>query len=123
MLTATAAAQSASQSGAERQLAFRGFQIDARALSEEQFKRVLPAIKQQILVVESVGLRKVALEFLRNIPLEIDPRLHGNTGVYFANGEYGEIKLQAVAFSDKQPILLHELLHGYHFKILKVDRP
>jgi|HubBroStandDraft_5_1064220.scaffolds.fasta_scaffold11183_5 hypothetical protein len=100
-----------------------GFHIDVRRISSQQLEAVLPSLGNQLAIVESVGLPARVLDFMRTVPLVIDPALSGNPGIYTQDRSPGVVLIQPIVFPDNKPILLHELLHAYHLQTLPLPTP
>lgn len=80
------------------------------------------ALDGQLQIVESVGLPQAVLDKMRQTPIIIDPNLRGQPGVFMPrNG--GVVVVRPFAFPANKPILLHELLHAYDFKVLGMADP
>ncbi|GAB3466722.1 hypothetical protein GCM10027321_33200 [Massilia terrae] len=80
------------------------------------------ALDAQLQIVESVGLPQMVLDKMRQTPIVIDPSLRGQPGVFMPrNG--GVVVVRPFAFPANKPILLHELLHAYDFKVLGMADP
>jgi hypothetical protein len=83
---------------------------------------VMAAITTQFDVVESVVPAQV-LEAMKETPIVIDPELQGKRGVFAVRRGVGVVYLRPMVFPPNTPVLLHELLHAYHFNVLGKDRP
>jgi hypothetical protein len=80
------------------------------------------ALDAQLQIVDAVGLPPAVLEKMRQTPIVIDPDLRGQPGVFMPrNG--GVVVVRPFAFPVNKPILLHELLHAYDFKVLRMADP
>jgi hypothetical protein len=101
---------------------FHGFKIDDRLLDASQKAAFAGAasdsLLEQLKIVEAVGLPPAVLERFRQTPIVVDPALRGNPGVFMVRDGEGIVRVQPRRFPDNKPILLHELLHAYHFKVL-----
>jgi hypothetical protein len=96
-----------------------GFQVDTHLMTDGQKATVLPTIVDQLKIVETVGLPESILSFFHKIPVIVDPSLQGDTpGLYMSYGQFGIVKVKPIDFPKNKPILLHEFLHAYHFKVL-----
>lgn len=98
-----------------------GFQVD-------QSKQILSAdamasLEAQLRIVESVGLPPAILASMQNTAIVVDPGLTGNPGIFAVRNGVGAVYIRPVVFSADKPILLHELLHAYHFSTLGMGRP
>jgi hypothetical protein len=100
-----------------------GFHIDTHRITPQQLEEILPSLRNQLAIVESVGLPPRVLAFMRSVPLVVDPALSGNPGFYTQERDRGVVLIQPIAFPDNKPILLHELLHAYHLQTLPLPTP
>ena len=104
---------------------FLGFHVDQRLLDTEQKARYAGApaasLQGQLGIVESAGLLPEQLAFFKQVNILVDPALRGNPGVFSVRDGEGVVAVQPVAFPDNKPILLHELMHAYHFSVLKLN--
>lgn len=83
---------------------------------------VMAAITTQFAVVESVVPAQV-LDAMKKTPIVIDPELQGKRGVFAVRRGVGVVYLRPMVYPPNTPVLLHELLHAYHFNVLGQDRP
>jgi hypothetical protein len=101
---------------------FHGFKVDDSLLDAGQKAAFAGAATDSLLgqlkIVEAVGLPPAVLETFRQTPIVVDPALRGNPGVFMVRDGEGIVRIQPRRFPDNKPILLHELLHAYHFKVL-----
>lgn len=100
---------------------YHGFQIDehARQLAPDE----LNSLTAQLDVVEAVGLPPAVLDVLKQTPIVVDPELRGQPGIFAVRRDQGAVYVRPIVFEANKPILLHELLHAYHFRVLRMDRP
>lgn len=100
---------------------YHGFSIDqsARPLAPD----VMASLTAQLDIVDAVGLPPAVLAALKTTPIIVDPALRGNPGIFAVRGGAGAVYVQPIAFPANKPILLHELLHAYHFGTLGLERP
>jgi hypothetical protein len=100
---------------------YHGFHID------ESAQRLAPdasaSLTSQLDIVESSGLPPEVLAALKQTPIVVDPGLRGNPGIFAVRAGAGAVYIRPVAFAPNKPILLHELLHAYHFRVLRLERP
>jgi hypothetical protein len=98
-----------------------GFHIEdpANALSGA----ALASVDEQLALVDAAGLPAPVLELLRHTPIVVDPELRGNPGVFRPQGGEGVVRIRPIEFPANKPILLHELLHAYDFKVLRMSDP
>ena len=101
------------RAGAPSLLAYRGFKVELSGFgTEAETREVETAIKAQIDAVESVGLSRDALTFLRALPLRIANALRGFLGTY----HNGVVALSPSQLDTHNPTLLHEFMHAWHDK-------
>lgn len=100
---------------------YHGFSIDesAHPLAPD----VTASLDAQLDIVEAVGLPPAVLAILKTTPIIVDPGLRGNPGIFAVRGGTGAVYIQPISFPANKPILLHELLHAYHFGTLGLGRP
>lgn len=84
---------------------------------------VMAALDNQLALVASAGLPPHILDAMKKTPIVIDPELEDRHGVFAMRQGVGTVRLRPMAFAPNRPILLHELLHAYHFNVLGKDRP
>jgi len=53
----------------------------------------------------------------------VDPDLRGNPGIFAVRDGVASVYVQHMEFPLNKPILLHEFLHAYHFRVMHLDRP
>jgi hypothetical protein len=112
---------------ARADLEYHGFTIDDSLLDSGQkaafSAQAAASVIAQLAIVESVGLPAAMLEFFRKTKILIDPALRGNPGIFSVKNGEGRVTIQPVAFPENRPILLHELLHAYHFHVVSIRNP
>jgi len=100
---------------------YNGFKIDesktrlSREAQESLFK--------QIDIIESAALPPTVLDAMKQTPIVVDPDLRGNPGIFAIRDGAASVYVQPIEFPVNKPILLHEFLHAYHFRVLHLDRP
>jgi hypothetical protein len=98
-------------------LDYRGFTIDvSRAQDRPDFESVERSVKHQVDIVADCGASADVLGFFRSQKVSLEPG-HGDGGGHFAAQSAG-VALDAAVDPPEAPVLLHELLHAYHWKIL-----
>ena len=58
------------------------------------------------------------LAFFQQTRIEVDTAIKGNPGVFRVDRGAGAVFVRPEPFPANKPILLHELLHAYHFNVL-----
>jgi len=97
---------------------YHGWHIDlTKARGKEPDQKMIAAVKRQLDIVEQVNLQPQALQFMRTIKLWANPDLDEKVGP----GHYGHatgVDFRANLLDPQKPIILHELLHAYHDRML-----
>jgi hypothetical protein len=99
---------------------YHGFTIDDHAAGAGLAPAAAASVARQLEIVESVGLPSQVLEALKHTPIVVDPDLRGNPGVFSAFGGNPVVRIRPIVFPSNKPILLHELLHAYHYQVLSM---
>lgn len=114
LLTGTLAAQTQAPATL---LGHHGFVINlTRIEGKEKTDTVLAAVKRQIEIVETVGLKEEVLKFFRSVPILMLPDSTGTPGLYSKRNK--RVALKYLDLAPTKPILLHEFLHAYHDQIM-----
>ncbi|PDT13990.1 hypothetical protein CO670_25545 [Rhizobium sp. J15] len=96
---------------------YHGWQVDlSNARGAEPDKEMVAAVKRQLDIVENVNLKPDVLVFMRTIPIWANP-----AAAAFGPGHYSSktgIDLRVRSLDPDKPIILHELLHAYHDRML-----
>jgi hypothetical protein len=101
-----------------------GFTINDQLLSAADKARLEPdmskSLREQIDIIDAARLPADVLAGLKAITIVLDPALTSQPGI-FTGRNGGEVRLQPAIFTRKRPVLLHELLHAYHFYTLTLQ--
>jgi hypothetical protein len=98
-------------------LAYRGFTVDATEIKDApQYKAIMTALVHQIDIVADCGAKPEQLAFFRSQTVFVKHAPPGGMG-HFDSRSPGVTVADIVAEPQK-PILLHELLHAYHFRVM-----
>lgn len=97
---------------------YHGFKIDDRQLPADQRAAFTAAIEEQLDIVEKAGVPPAMLAFFQQTRIEVDTAIKGNPGVFRVDRGAGAVFVRPEPFPANKPILLHELLHAYHFNVL-----
>ncbi len=94
------------------QLSYKGFNIDIAAIASVPDRDALLArVRDQLDLVEAVKVDAATHQFFRTIPLVMTP----STGsAAYGGGRVVVPMHSSPEYDHDHPILLHELLHGYH---------
>jgi hypothetical protein len=92
----------------EARFAYRGFSVDLSGAAPGRRPELAAYIRQQIDLVESLSVRSDIKAWFRTVAIAIDPNLP-SPGHFSRNG----LTLNDGVSPADNPVLLHELLHGY----------
>jgi hypothetical protein len=99
-------------------LAYRGFTIDDSAVQHAPgLPALLDATREQIDIVQAVGLPAEILVFMQGVKFQLVPAgtfKSPTPGRYMGRGEQSVQVSTAIVTTGHKPVLLHELLHAYH---------
>jgi len=98
-----------------------GFEIDQSR--QTLSPAAMASLEEQLRIVESVGLPPAILASMKKTPVVVDPDLTGNPGSFAVRNGSGAVYVRPIVFTNDKPIVLHELLHAYHFATLGLGRP
>jgi len=102
---------------------YHDFHIDDRQLEAGQREAFTASIIGQLDIVERAKVPAPMLAFFRQTRIEVDPAIKGNPGVFRVDQGPGAVFVRPEPFPANKPILLHELLHAYHFNVLTLRNP
>jgi hypothetical protein len=103
------------QSGAT--FIYRGITVDTSAAqSLANLKEVVASLKHQIDIVVECGAKPEIMTFFKSQPVSVKPG-QGDGGGHFSSKIEG-VTVDAAVVAPEKPVLLHELLHAYHFRVL-----
>lgn len=96
---------------------YRGFAVDTTAAQgQDNLDGVVTSLKHQIDIVADCGAKSDIMTFFKSQPVTIKPG-QGDGGGHFTTKEAG-VTVDAAIVAPEKPVLLHELLHAYHFRVL-----
>lgn len=92
---------------------YGGFAIDLNLAPQTTRDATLRSLRAQIDLVNSLKIKPDVMAWFRTVPLIIDPSIR-------EPGEFrnGRLALKDIATPADNPLLLHELLHGWHFQMM-----
>lgn len=106
---------------------YHGFTIDDHLLDSGQkaifAEQPAASVIEQLNIVEAAGLPPAILDFFKKTKIVVDPSVRGNPGVFSERNGEGAVRIQPIVFPANRPIMLHELLHAYHFYVLSLNNP
>jgi hypothetical protein len=116
-LLLSAASAFAANDSADGKLNYRGFVADMSAVrSAANFTAIESALKHQIDIVADCGAKPEILSFFRSQEIVLKSGA-ADGGGHFSSNLKG-VTVDAVVQPQQKPIVLHELLHAYHFYML-----
>ncbi|MBC9878923.1 hypothetical protein G8O24_16405 [Bradyrhizobium sp. INPA01-394B] len=96
---------------------YRGIAVDiSAAQAQPNIKEVVASTKHQIDIVVDCGARAEIMTFFKSQPVAVKPG-QGDGGGHFSSKVAG-VTVDAAVDAPEKPVLLHELLHAYHFRVL-----
>ncbi|MBR0846339.1 hypothetical protein JQ543_01185 [Bradyrhizobium diazoefficiens] len=97
--------------------AYRGITVDTSAAQgQPNLKEVVASFKHQIDIVADCGAKTEVMTFFKSQPVSVKPG-QGDGGGHFSSRETG-VTVDAAVVAPEKPVLLHELLHAYHVRVL-----
>jgi hypothetical protein len=110
-------ASAAPSAPADGKSTYRGFTVDVTGIQGvPQYDAIMTSTVHQIDIVADCGAKPEQLRFFRSQVIVMAPPARGEPG-HFDSRNPGVSIAGAVAEPQK-PILLHELLHAYHFRVM-----
>ncbi|KJC46090.1 hypothetical protein UB31_20925 [Bradyrhizobium sp. LTSP849] len=96
---------------------YRGITVDTGAAQVlSNLKEIVASLKHQIDIVVECGAKPEIMAFFKSQPVSVKPG-QGDGGGHFSSKVEG-VTVDATVFAPEKPVLLHELLHAYHFRVL-----
>jgi len=98
---------------------YRGYQIDMSAIAhafEARRGEIVASVRHQIDIAADCGAQQSVLDFFQSQKIFVR-RVAGDGGGGFAPGR-NSVFINAAVLPPQSPVLLHELLHAYHAKVL-----
>lgn len=107
----------AQSDGAGGKFVYRGFTVDASAVRDiANFKAVEGSLKHQIDIVADCGASPAISGFFKSQEIVVKPG-QSDGGGHFSSNSKG-VTVDATVQAPEKPVILHELLHAYHFRVL-----
>lgn len=104
-----------------------GFTVSERRLQAAGHAELSPeisrAIVDQLKIVEAASVPPDVLAFFQSVDISFDPDLADHPGIFRELADKGEVRLRPMSFDRSRPVVLHELLHAFHFYKLGLDHP
>ncbi|MET3907903.1 hypothetical protein ABID59_002244 [Bradyrhizobium sp. S3.3.6] len=96
---------------------YRGITVDTSAAQDPPYiMEVVASLKHQIDIVVECGAKPEIMTFFKSQPVSVKPG-QGDGGGHFTSKVKG-VTVDAAVVAPEKPVLLHELLHAYHFRVL-----
>ena len=102
------------QGNSAGKFAYRGFTADTT--DAPNFAAIEASLKHQIDIVADCGASPAILGFFRSQEIVLKPG-QGDGGGHFSSRSKG-VTVDAAVDAPEKPVLLHEFLHAYHFRVL-----
>ena len=90
------------------------FRFDRRAVGDAEWPAAERSLRRQVAIVTSSGVPAGVLAFFRTVPIVLEPGQNVRGGWY----SNGRVLLPSAPIPEDRPVLLHELLHAYHYMVL-----
>ena len=96
---------------------YRGYRIDLSKAQEARRPEIAAYVRQQIDQIEAIPMADRVKAWFRSVTIVINPEIR-------QPGRYGRgrLELSGAILPPDNPLLLHEMLHGYHFDHLPGGR-
>jgi hypothetical protein len=106
----------AQSTGAMAKPAYRGFTIDWSAARDvANLEAIEASLKHQIDIVADCGATQQIMAFFRSQEIVVKPG-QADRGHFYASRR--GVTVDAVVDAPEKPVVLHELLHAYHWRVL-----
>jgi len=107
----------AQSDGAGGTFGYRGFTVDTSTVRDApNFNEIQASLKHQIDIAADCGASAPILAFFRSQEIVVKPG-QGDGGGHFSSNTKG-VTVDAAVQAPEKPVILHELLHAYHFRVL-----
>ncbi len=98
-------------------VSYRGFTVDVRTIAgTPNYNAVIASVGHQIDIVADCGAKPEIVRFFQSQVIVLAPPTAQGPG-HFNSSQPG-VTISSQALEPQKPILLHELLHAYHFRVL-----
>jgi hypothetical protein len=100
---------------------YKGFVIDdSECCSLPQMNSMVSLTEEQIDIATSVGEPQSLIIFFQNLPIALKSlSVPGGTPGLYLGGAAGGVEIYpSIMFTGHKPVLLHEMLHAYHDRVL-----
>jgi len=103
--------------GGDGRFVYRGFTVDMSGAGDLSNPAAIEAsLKHQIDIVADCGVSPGIADFFKSQQAVVKPG-QGDGGGHFSKNSKG-VTIDAAVDAPEKPVLLHELLHAYHFRVL-----
>jgi hypothetical protein len=98
-------------------VSYRGFTVDVRTIAgTPNYDAVMALVAHQMDIVADCGAKPEIIRFFQSQVIVLAPPTAQGPGHFNANQP--GITISNAVLEPQKPILLHELLHAYHFRVL-----
>jgi len=98
-------------------MVYRGFTIDGTAiLRSPDYAAIMASMPHQIDIASDCGLRPEVISFFQSRVIILRPGLRGQFGRF--DPRYPGVSIEDAVAAPQKPIVLHELLHAYHWYMI-----
>jgi hypothetical protein len=105
------------QSGGGGTFGYRGFTVDISAVQDiPNLREVQASLKHQIDIAADCGASQAISGFFKSQQIVLKPG-SSDGGGHFSSNSRG-VTVDAAVDTPEKPVLLHELMHAYHFRVL-----
>jgi hypothetical protein len=103
-------------SGPPDTIQIRGFSVEYAKAGLKELEHMRSSLEHQMEIVEQSGVPGATLEFFKSVPVVLVTHLDTGFG-HSRRDETGRqiVEIKAAKLPSDRPILLHELLHAYHY--------
>jgi hypothetical protein len=100
---------------ANGKLTYRGFTVDVAAIrSSQERDAIIASLQHQIDIAADCGAKQDVLHFFQSQEIVVRSDLRDPYGHFDKRG----VSIKAAVAAPQKPIVLHELLHAFHFKVM-----
>jgi hypothetical protein len=100
---------------------YHGWHVDASRASSQPRDAVVAAIGRQLDIVENVAMAQDIRNFMRTIPIWVDPSRHDGGPAHYDRSKGVDVRVSELDVG--KPFVLRELLHAYQEQRMKSAEP
>src|SRR5215470_4339717 len=107
------------ETGGDGKRMYRGFTIDLTQVQNSKgLDALADSIAHQIDIVADCGAKPEVLRFFQSQEILVKPELRGKHGGGQFSSRSPGIAIDDAVMPAQKPIILHELLHAFHFRVM-----